>query len=647
MNEIIISDLPRILVIDDRLGREKNSEDREDFCIANGLINITERDVDQISKDIADKYNYIRPMNMEKKKEENQCLRLDEPLYHPVAKVFFHSGQKIRGDKYTNDLEGVKEAISRGWKKRPRWSLILLDIKFNEENFGLTVVEALSEEPEYNNLPIILMSASQREDYDEKKFSYLGVMGFIEKTEIDGYRGILKLLFEYGLLEDNEMVDRLFLTAERIADNKNNNYNYIIGGSTELLRCLREARNRSMINFDKGGDNILVVGETGTGKELIASYIHKMSNRKGILYTVFTEGVSETLIEGELFGWVRGAFTNALYAKEGAAEKADKGTLFVDEFGEIPLTVQSKLLRLLDKNIRETKRLGAEDPIEPTPNIQVVLATNRFEAMASGKKYRSDLLARINAFSPIILPSLKERKEDIPSLAIHFLRKFEKLLSAQKRELTDDALNKLIDHDWKDENIRGLERVLFSAVQKFKILRYLSSNHLEFKNILNVTHGAKTDNNKVELKSSATLIKQIQAFPFDSLNPLEFKGLIPKMEESRALMLGNLIKAAFIFMLSYDRREDTILPITGVAQILFGNSSIKTKAAKDEFLKVFNVSDAVRSKMLEDKLLYILYNICQGNISNMVKDNQSDKAKQMFINKDEFLKQALQQYYLT
>lgn len=626
MSEINISKLPRILVIDDQLGRKENSNYRDDFCTANGLLDITEKDIDILNDEDIKSYNYVKPSKK------------------PVAKVYFFSGQKIHNNNYVNDLEEIKQAIDIGWGKYPRWCLILLDLKFNQETFGLTVLENLSKIVRFKDLPIILMSEIARENFDEKSFSYMGVRGFISKDKLNNYKQIQKLLFEYGLLEDNETVDQNFLVQEHIELLKEYNYNYIIGHSIELLKCLRDARNRSKIKYKKGGENILVVGETGTGKELIASYIHKMSGREGKLQTVFTEGVSESLIEGEIFGWEKGAFTGALYPKEGAAELAKDGTLFIDEFGDVSLSVQSKLLRLLDKNIRESKRLGSEKPVSPSPNIQVVLATNRFEVLASHKGFRTDLLARINAYDPIILPSLNERREDIYDLSIFFLRKFEKLLSAQERQLTEDAINKLIHNDWKRENIRGLERVLFTAINKYKDLKFLTANHLELSNDFDLNRNDETFFSNVRTDSIEYLLNQMRSFNFDAVNPLDFKAIIPKLEESRAMILGNLFKAAFNFMLSFDRRDDTILPIGATAQMLFGDNSMSSTKAAREIEKIYTISETAQAEIMKDKLLYLLYHICSSNISNKIKDNEKDATKLSFIKNDKFLQEALELY---
>lgn len=601
MSQVDISKFPRILVIDDMLGTNKTY--RESFCENNLLWDVTENDQEFITD------------------EEINTIGIN-----PIAKAFFFSGQKIVDNSLINDLEGIKKIILKGWEKYPRWALVLLDLKFKNEIYGLTVLENINDNSEFKDLPVILISDYERKEFDELKFSYLGVRGFLGKKKLNDKEEIKNVLFEQGLLEDNETIDKIYSRPKRIEKINNElNYRYIFGHSLELLKCLREARNRSKAKFKKGGDNILILGETGTGKELIATYIHKMSNREGELQTVFTEGINESLIEGEIFGWKKGAFTGANYEKKGAAELADKGTLFIDEFGEIPLRIQSKLLRLLDKNIRETKQIGSEKPVVPSPNIQVVLATNKFEILTSDSNFRADLLARINAYNPIIIPSLNDRKEDLPELVEHFIRKFEDLLGAQKREITKDALNRLLQNDWHSENVRGLERVLFNAIWRYKELRFLSANHLDLRNMVDFSQTKSPEIKNYNTDSIEYLLYVMKSFHFDSINPIEFKAIIPKIDKARAIMFSNLFKAAFDFMLSFDRREDTILPLNATAQILTGKEKMTSTEAKRLFSELFKISELANIDIRNDYLVNKLYNICAGKISNKVETNKSSK----------------------
>ena len=205
---------------------------------------------------------------------------------------------------------------------------------------------------------------------------------------------------------------------------------------------------------------VLVTGESGTGKELIARAIHYNSLRKDKpIVAVDCTSLSENLLESELFGHVKGAFTGAIANKAGLMEAAEGGTLFLDEIGNIPLSIQAKLLRAIQE--REFKAVG--DTRTRSANIRLVAATNKdLRAMVAEGTFRDDLFYRVNIF-PIRLPPLRERREDIPALAGHFLRETAAELGKRIERFSDGALNVLADYDWPG-NVRELENVVHRAV---------------------------------------------------------------------------------------------------------------------------------------------------------------------------------------
>jgi formate hydrogenlyase transcriptional activator len=209
---------------------------------------------------------------------------------------------------------------------------------------------------------------------------------------------------------------------------------------------------------------VLIFGETGTGKELIARAVHNLSPRKSRTFVKFNCAAFPTgLLESELFGHERGAFTGAITQRQGRFELAHGGTIFLDEIGEIPLEVQPKLLRVLQE--REFERLGSSRTIHT--NARLVAATNRdLRAMVKDREFRSDLYYRLNIF-PIRVPALRERPEDIPLLVWHFVQEFSRRNGRAIESIPSPTMRALIRYDWPG-NIRELQNVIERAVIRSK-----------------------------------------------------------------------------------------------------------------------------------------------------------------------------------
>jgi len=205
---------------------------------------------------------------------------------------------------------------------------------------------------------------------------------------------------------------------------------------------------------------VLIQGETGTGKELIARAVHNVSSRCGRPFIKLNcAAIPQALLESELFGHERGAFTGAIAQKVGRFELADKGTLFLDEVGDIPLELQPKLLRVLQE--QEFERLGGTRTHQV--DVRLVAATNRdLSDMVKRSKFRSDLYYRLNVF-PISLPPLRERREDIPALASHFVEIYSRRMGKQIDELSLETMSALISHQWPG-NIRELQNFIERSV---------------------------------------------------------------------------------------------------------------------------------------------------------------------------------------
>ncbi|MDH4028876.1 MAG: sigma-54 dependent transcriptional regulator [Nitrospirota bacterium] len=205
---------------------------------------------------------------------------------------------------------------------------------------------------------------------------------------------------------------------------------------------------------------VLILGESGTGKELLARYIHKTSPRsKKTLVAVNCAAIPDNLLESELFGYEKGAFTGALERKTGKFELAHGGTILLDEIGEMTATLQAKLLRVLQE--REIDRVGGKQPVPV--DVRVIATTNRdLQKEIVNGKFREDLYYRLSVF-PLYLPPLRERPEDIRLLAEHFMKKFSSQLRKNVAGFTEDTLNFLMERPWKG-NIREFENVIQRAV---------------------------------------------------------------------------------------------------------------------------------------------------------------------------------------
>jgi len=233
------------------------------------------------------------------------------------------------------------------------------------------------------------------------------------------------------------------------------NFEEIISKSKSFHRVLQQVEQVASTD-----STVLILGESGTGKELMARAIHNISNRsKKALVKVNCATLPANLIESELFGHERGAFTGAMERKIGRFELADGGSIFLDEIGELPVDLQSKLLRVLQEG--EFERLG--NPRTMKVNVRVIAATNRnLEQAIEKKEFREDLFYRLNVF-PIICPPLRERKEDIPLLVKHFCQKHEVKIGKKVSSISPKVIDALVAYDWPG-NIRELENLIERAL---------------------------------------------------------------------------------------------------------------------------------------------------------------------------------------
>lgn len=229
----------------------------------------------------------------------------------------------------------------------------------------------------------------------------------------------------------------------------------IVGTSTKM-----ESLYETIMSVASTGTNILISGESGTGKELVARAVHRESDRESMPFVAINCGaIPETLIESELFGHERGAFTGAVDRKKGLAELAEGGTLFLDEITELPLAMQVKLLRFIQE--KTFKRVGGTTDI--TVDIRFVAASNReIESEVKNGNFREDLYYRLNVIN-IKMPNLRERKEDLPVLVDHFIKKYTKNSEKKINSISEEAMKVLLDYNYPG-NVRELENIIEASV---------------------------------------------------------------------------------------------------------------------------------------------------------------------------------------
>lgn len=269
---------------------------------------------------------------------------------------------------------------------------------------------------------------------------------------------IIGSLIGQGVRSRQERAEELELLKQKnqeleskLSDNRSLN---MIGNSSKIRDVF------SLVQMvGKTNSTVLIRGESGTGKELVADAICLASNRMNEPFVkVNCSALPETLIESELFGHEKGAFTGAETHRKGRFELANKGTIFLDEIGDIPLSAQAKVLRIIQQ--RQFERLGGTQTIDV--DVRIIAATNRnLEDMIKKGKFREDLFYRVNVF-PIYIPPLRERRNDIPLLADHFIEKFNRVNKSKIKRITTSALNMLMVYSWPG-NIRELENCIERA----------------------------------------------------------------------------------------------------------------------------------------------------------------------------------------
>ncbi|MCL5960992.1 MAG: sigma-54 dependent transcriptional regulator [Chloroflexi bacterium] len=362
----------------------------------------------------------------------------DDPSIRSLLKAFLEN----EGFSVSEAKNGA-EVMGHLGNGKP--DLLMMDVRMPEMS-GIDVLQKMNEQ--HVEVPVLLMTAYGTSSMAIKAIQ-LGAHDYITKPfALDDVLLTINRFFEYQSLTNEVKTLRTKLGEYDPSDR-------IVGRSVVMLDVYK-----TIGKVAKTDATVLITGETGTGKELVAEVLHQNSLvRQGPLIKVACASLPETLLESELFGHEKGSFTSAYALRKGRFELAHKGSIFLDEIGEMTLGTQKKLLRVLQE--REFERVGGSVPIKV--DVRVIAATNKrlSDEVAKGN-FRDDLFYRVNVIA-INMPPLRDRKEDIPLLVEHFLNKHRFSPNSPPTRISEDALESLVRHDWPG-NVRELENTVERAV---------------------------------------------------------------------------------------------------------------------------------------------------------------------------------------
>ncbi len=415
-----------------------------------------------------------------------------------VLKSLSHSIKCVTDGKYA--IEAAEQEP---------FDLILMDVRMAD----IDGMEALQRIKKFNpSIPIIIMTA------------YSSVDKAVDAMKLGAYDYLTKPLnFDELKITIERAMDHLQLYIEnsRLKDEISfeAGFSGIIGSSNSMRKVIDMAR-----IVAPTGATILITGESGTGKELFAKAIHNSSSQKNNrMVSINCAALNETLLESELFGHERGSFTGADKRRDGLFLSADKGTIFLDEIGEIPMSMQVKLLRAIQE--REIKRVGSDKTI--SVDVRIIVATNKnLEEEVKKGRFREDLFYRLNVIN-IKVPPLRERKDDIPLLAHNFLRLYSKKNGKSFKGFTPMVMDVLTKYQWPG-NVRELENAIERAII-LSMGQYISEKDLP----LNVMKARKSDD---------TLQDSVSGVGGKSLDEIESIALIETLKQTK----GNKTAAAKI-----------------------------------------------------------------------------------------------------
>jgi two-component system response regulator PilR (NtrC family) len=340
-----------------------------------------------------------------------------------------------------SSLEDASRAIAHNL-----YDVVLTDLKMAAEDDGLKVLRAAVQRDPATQVVVLTAYGTIESAKDAMR---LGAYDYIQKPFNNSD---LRSLVRRALEKRGAVVERTRELRAQVRDTAS--FEGIVGRDETMLKVF------ALIDrVAPTGANIMILGESGTGKELVATALHMRSPRRDFPFVpINCAAIPETLMESELFGHVRGAFTGAVRTKKGLFEAAHRGTLFLDEVGELPASMQSKLLRAIQE--RSVRRIGGNEDIPVDVRIVCASKRNLEDEMQAGR-FRDDLFFRLNVIQ-IVVPPLRERREDIPVLALQFVEKFSSRLDKPVRGIRSDAMAELCGYDYPG-NVRELENIIERA----------------------------------------------------------------------------------------------------------------------------------------------------------------------------------------
>jgi DNA-binding NtrC family response regulator len=384
--------------------------------------------------------------------------------------------------------------------------LVLLDVIMGDMN-GYTVCERLKAGDTTRAIPVIFLT-SLTDTFEKVRAFSVGAVDYVTKP-FETEELLARVGTHIALRREIEAHRRSRSTIQYLVEEISADRGAMVGESSALRHVIAQ-----IAQVAPTGSTVLIQGETGTGKELVARAIHERSaRRERPLIKVNCAALPRDLVESELFGHEKGAFTGATQQRRGRFELADGGTLFLDEAGELPLETQAKLLRVLQE--REFERVGGARSL--TTDVRVIAATNRdLQARVADGGFRADLYYRLNVF-PIIVPPLRERRDDIPGLVKHFAAKAARKLGRALDSVSPAFIERASGHDWPG-NIRELENFVERAII--------------------MTHGSTLDNIELFSPMPAAAKTPVAAACNATLEAIERAHIVHVLERTRWVIEG-------------------------------------------------------------------------------------------------------------